>query len=153
MPQCQFPVSAVFVFQKSYIGNILGIGRNKSQSSYFFRSVTESKAETEGCQRVAAPCHGTGHPLDAPGYGVGPWSTSWCRSSAYIFLSTGKPKIPINFPRNILQAAAVVDARSGGSRSSSWHPAGEGNHRQRLCSSTCLPPEWCVSSLPWTTGP
>jgi hypothetical protein len=26
---------AVFVFQKSYIGNILGIGRNKSRSSYF----------------------------------------------------------------------------------------------------------------------
>jgi hypothetical protein len=28
--------SAVFVFQKSYTGNILGIGRNKSRSSYFF---------------------------------------------------------------------------------------------------------------------
>jgi hypothetical protein len=30
MPQCQFLFSAVFVFQKSYTGNILGIGRNKS---------------------------------------------------------------------------------------------------------------------------
>jgi hypothetical protein len=29
-----------------------------------------------------------------------------------------KPKDPINFPRNILQAIAVVNARSGGSRSS-----------------------------------
>jgi hypothetical protein len=36
MPQCQSLFSAVFVFQKSYTGNILGIGRNKSQSSYFF---------------------------------------------------------------------------------------------------------------------
>jgi hypothetical protein len=35
-----------------------------------------------------------------------------------------KPKGPITFPRNILQATADVDARSGGSRSSSWHPAG-----------------------------
>jgi hypothetical protein len=35
-----------------------------------------------------------------------------------------KPKCPINFPRNLLQAATVVDARSGGSRSSSRHPAG-----------------------------
>jgi hypothetical protein len=35
MPQCQFHVSAVFVFQKSYTGNILGIRRNKIQSSYF----------------------------------------------------------------------------------------------------------------------
>jgi hypothetical protein len=36
MPQCQSLFSAVFVFQKSYIGNILGIGWNKSRSSYFF---------------------------------------------------------------------------------------------------------------------
>jgi hypothetical protein len=50
-------------------------------------------------------------------------------------------KGPINFPRNILQAAVVIDVRSGGSRSSSWHPAGEGNHHQRPSSSPCLPPE------------
>jgi hypothetical protein len=50
-------------------------------------------------------------------------------------------KGPINFPRNILQAAAVINARSGGSRSSSRHPAGEGNHRRRPSSSPCLPPE------------
>jgi hypothetical protein len=50
-------------------------------------------------------------------------------------------KYPINFPRNILQAAAVVNARSGGFRSSSWHPATEGNHRRRPSSSPCLPPE------------
>jgi hypothetical protein len=53
----------------------------------------------------------------------------------------GKPKDPINFPRNILQAAAIVDARSRGSRSSSRHPAGEGNHHRRPSSSPCLPPE------------
>jgi hypothetical protein len=48
---------------------------------------------------------------------------------------------PINFPRNILQAVAVTDARSGGSRSSFRHPIREGNHRRRLSSSPCLPPE------------
>jgi hypothetical protein len=62
-------------------------------------------------------------------------------------------KDPINFLRNIPQAIAVIDARSRGSRSSSRHPVGEGNHHQRPSSSPCLPPEWCVSSLPWTTGP
>jgi hypothetical protein len=62
-------------------------------------------------------------------------------------------KCPINFPRNLLQATDVVDARSGGSRSSSRHLAREGNHRRRPSSSPCLPPEWCVSSLPWTMGP
>jgi hypothetical protein len=51
------------------------------------------------------------------------------------------PKGPINFPENILQAAAVVDTRSGGSRSSSRHPAGEGNRHRRSSSSPCLPPE------------
>jgi hypothetical protein len=35
-----------------------------------------------------------------------------------------KPKGQIAFPRNILQAAVVVVARSEGSRSSSRHPAG-----------------------------
>jgi hypothetical protein len=37
-----------------------------------------------------------------------------------------KPKGQISFPRNILQATAVDVARSGGSRSSFWYPAGEG---------------------------
>jgi hypothetical protein len=62
-----------------------------------------------------------------------------------------KPKDLINFPRKILQAAAVIEARSGGSRSSSWHPAEEGNPCQRPSPPPWLPSEWCVSSLPWTT--
>jgi hypothetical protein len=61
-----------------------------------------------------------------------------------------KPKGRITFPRNILQATAVVVLRSGGSRSSSRHPAGKGNHHRRPSSSPCQPPEWCLSSLPWT---
>jgi hypothetical protein len=85
---------AVFVFQKSYTGNILGIGQNKSRSSYFSWSVMESKAKREGSQEAATPPHGAGHPQDAPGPGVGPWSTSWRRPSAYIFPLTGKPKGP-----------------------------------------------------------
>jgi hypothetical protein len=71
----------------------------------------------------------------------------------YILLDEKTLSGLINFPENILQAAGVVDARSGGSRISSRHPAGEGNHHERPSSSPCLPPEWCVSSLPWTTGP
>ena len=37
--------SAVFVFQKSYTGNILGIGRNKSQKSYFSREHPDIRRE------------------------------------------------------------------------------------------------------------
>jgi hypothetical protein len=52
-----------------------------------------------------------------------------------------KPKHLINFLENILQAATIIDARSGGSRSSSRHPAGEGNHHRRSSSSPYLPSE------------
>jgi hypothetical protein len=89
--------SAIFVFQKIYTGNIFGIGQNKSQSSYFSRSITESKAETERSQRMATPPHDTGHPLAAPRPGVGPLPTFWCHPSAYIFPSTGKPRRPNQF--------------------------------------------------------
>jgi hypothetical protein len=49
-----------------------------------------------------------------------------------------KPKGWIAFSRNLLQAAAIVEARSGGSRSSSRHPAGERN------------PCWRPSPPPWS---
>jgi hypothetical protein len=62
MPQCQFPIFAIFVFQKSYTGNILGIGRNKSQNSYFSQHEMKSEDETEGHQRAAAPWHCVGYP-------------------------------------------------------------------------------------------
>jgi hypothetical protein len=52
-----------------------------------------------------------------------------------------KPKGRISFPRNILQAAAVAVARSGGSRSSSGHPAGEGNPCRRPSSPPWASPE------------
>jgi hypothetical protein len=47
--------------------------QHKIQNSYFSRSITESKAETEGCQEAATPWHGAGHPLAMSGNGVGPW--------------------------------------------------------------------------------
>jgi hypothetical protein len=72
MPQCQFLFFAVFVFQKSYTGNILGIGQNKSQSSYFADTKTESKGETKNGQEAATPWGGAAYPLAVPGPGVGP---------------------------------------------------------------------------------
>jgi hypothetical protein len=154
MPQCQFPVFSCFVFQKSYTGNILGIGQNKSRTSYFFpEAPRSSKMRWRGAKgpphpRVVRPMLGPHHlgvrPAGPPADAALPpiYSPRW-----------EKPKSPFNFPRNILQAAAVVDVRSGGSRSSSQHPTGEGNHRRRPSPPQWSPPEWCVSSLPWTTGP
>jgi hypothetical protein len=50
-----FLFSAIFVFQKSYTGNILRIGQNKSRTCYFYRSFAKTKDETEGGQRPATP--------------------------------------------------------------------------------------------------
>jgi hypothetical protein len=63
------------------------------------------------------------------------------------------PKGENTFPWNILQAAAIVDPRSGGSRSSSRHPAGERNHHRRPSSSPCSlrSDAWVVHH--WTMGP
>jgi hypothetical protein len=70
----------------------------------------------------------------------GPWSTSDAAPSPIKTPRQEKPKQPDQFSRNISRSAAVVDLRSGESRSSSWHPAGEGNHHRRSSSSPCLPP-------------
>jgi hypothetical protein len=42
---------AIFVFQKSYTGNILGIGRNKIQSSYFPEASRSPKQRRRGARR------------------------------------------------------------------------------------------------------
>jgi hypothetical protein len=55
MPKCQFLFSAIFVFQKSYAGNILRIGRNEAKPPIFPDMKTESKAETEEGQGLATP--------------------------------------------------------------------------------------------------
>jgi hypothetical protein len=47
--------SAVFVFQKSYTWNILGIERNKSRTSYFSRHESKSKDEMEGARTWPQP--------------------------------------------------------------------------------------------------
>jgi hypothetical protein len=82
--------SALFVFQRSYTGNILGIGRNKSQTSYFYRSFVKTEDEMEGGQGPATPCGGAAQPLAVPPGGEATWPTSWHRPFAYKFPSTGK---------------------------------------------------------------
>jgi hypothetical protein len=145
--------SAVFVFRKSYTGNILGIGRNNSRTSYFYRSFAKNKDETEGGQEPGSPQGAwpspwPHHPMVRPGGPPPDAALSPIKSPR-----REKPKGHIAFPWSILQAAAIIEARWGGSRSSSRHPAGEGNLCRRPSPPPWSPPEWCVSSLPWTTGP
>jgi hypothetical protein len=133
--------SAVFVFQKSYTGNILIIGRNKSRTSYFYKSFAKTEDETEGARgqahhMVARPSPWPRHHMVRPGGPPPDAALSPIKSPR-----REKPKGWIAFPRNILQATAVVEARSGGSRSSSRYPAGEGNPCRRPSTPPWSPPE------------
>jgi hypothetical protein len=120
--------SAVFVFQKSYTGNILRIRRNKSRTSYFYRSFMKTEDETEGGHEGATrqPHHTGARPSPWPRPPMlrlpGPLPDD--APSPIKSPRREKPKGRIAFPRNILQATVVVVARSGGSRSSSPYPAG-----------------------------
>jgi hypothetical protein len=130
MPQCQFPIFLLFLcFRKA------------TQEIFSELDEMESKAETEGDQGPGAPWGGAAYPWPAPPGGVAPGPPSDATLPPIYSPRRGKPKTRSIFPRNILQAAAVVDTRSGGSRSSSRHPAEEGNHHRRPSSSPYLPPE------------
>jgi hypothetical protein len=145
--------SVIFVFQKSYIGNILRIGRNKSWTSYFYRRFTKTEDKTKGGQEPGSPPGAQPSPWPRPPVVRPPGPTSDDALSPIKSPRREKPKGRIAFPRNILQAAVVVKTRSGGSRSSSRHPAREGNPCRRPSPPPWSPPEWCVSILSWTTGP
>jgi hypothetical protein len=60
------------VFQKSYIGNILRIGRNKFQKSIFPGRVSKTKRELERGQRLPSPLGGAAQALAAPTCGEEP---------------------------------------------------------------------------------
>jgi hypothetical protein len=68
--------SAIFMFQKSYTGNILEIGRNKFRNSYFPRWRTRTKREPERGQRLATPQGVWPSPWPHPPMVRPPWSTS-----------------------------------------------------------------------------
>jgi hypothetical protein len=138
MPQCQFLFLAIFVFQKSYTGNILGIGWNKSQSSYLPDTKTESNVETEESQKAAAPWGGAAYPLATLASGVAPRPPSDIALPPVKSLHHENPNGRNIFTQNLRQAAVIVDPRLGGSRSSS--------------SSPCQHPKWCVSSQPLDHG-
>jgi hypothetical protein len=120
--------STVFVFQKSYTGNILGIGQNKSRTSYFIEALRRPKMRRRGARdqphhQGARPSPWPRPPMVRPPGPPPDAAPSPIKSSR-----REKPKGWICFSRNILEATtAIAVVRSGGSRISSRHPAGEGN--------------------------
>jgi hypothetical protein len=79
--------STVFVFQKSYTGNILGIGRNEARSSYF-------PPTRDGVQRRVGEDPGAGHTIGWRGSTPGR-ATRWC----------GPPWCPLTSPFRLYKAS------------------------------------------------
>jgi hypothetical protein len=70
--QNEIHVFCCFVFQKSCTGNLLGIGRNKSRSSYYYRNEDGVQRRDEGAPQAATPGHVAAQALATPWGGVGP---------------------------------------------------------------------------------
>jgi hypothetical protein len=114
----------------------LELDETKAEPPVFTEALRRPKMRQRGARgqphhRAAWPSPWPRHPMVRP---HGP--TSNAALSPIKSPRREKPKGQIAFPRNILQAVAFVKTRSGGSRSSSRHPAGEGNP----CRSPSLPP-------------
>jgi hypothetical protein len=80
MPQCQFPV---FVFQKSYTGNILGIGRNEDWNSYFARRKDENQMGAGGGPEGTLTTRGAAQALAVPTCGEAALAHLWRHLFAY----------------------------------------------------------------------
>jgi hypothetical protein len=129
MLQCQFPIFCYFCvsekLHKKYSRNwTKQLDEKKAEPPIFTEASQRPKMRRRGARgqahhRVAQPSPWPRHHMVRPG---GPPSDA--ALSPINSPRREKPKGRIAFPRNILQAAAVIKARSGGSRSSSRHPAG-----------------------------
>jgi hypothetical protein len=139
--------STIFVFQKSYTGNILEIGWNKIQTSYFYQSFTKNEDETEEGQEPGSPQGGVAQPVAALPHGEASWNHLWRCPFAYKFPSMGK-----TYGTNLFSTKHTANHRHHRreiGRIQELFPA----PYRRPSTPPWLPPEWCVSSLPCTTGP
>jgi hypothetical protein len=131
---------AVFVFQKSYTGNILGIRRNKSRNFYFSWTKDEDRKRAgEGPE--GHHTRGWRAPLLAvPGGGEAPMVALWRRLSAYL----KPPEVQtLNqsafFPAKFRSAAAVED-KFWGTKVSIPAPCRDGEVPPEPSPSTPSPP-------------
>ena len=140
MPSASFLFSAVFSFQKSYTGNILGIARDENPPSYISVTYTDTKGETEGA--VEPPHHLVAwvphpareymvwDPQASPGVTLSPINTSLTENS----------KHPIRIPRKVPspQSSSTLDREGSGALPGTLP---EGRSSPEGSTSPCLPPE------------
>jgi hypothetical protein len=141
MPQCQFPVFCCFcVSEKLHMKYSLKWTKQKPNIQIFNEASRKpkrrwSRARGWSHHQGARPRAWPRRPMVSP-----TWSTSDAAPSPIKTSRRENPKRSNQFSRNTSRSATVIDSRSGGSRSSSRHPAGERNRHRRSSSSSCLPP-------------
>jgi hypothetical protein len=140
MPQCQFPIFYYFCISEKLHRKYFRNWTKKAKTSIYTEASQRPKmrrgARSQPHPRVARPTPGPRHQGVRPAGPPPDAALSPISSPRW-----DKPKGRIAFPRSILQAATVIVARSGGSRSSSRHLAGEGNPCRRPSPPPCPPLE------------
>jgi hypothetical protein len=119
--------STVFMFQKSYTGNILGIGRNKFWNSYF--SWTKDEDQT-GAGEGPGAAHTTGgawpSPWPRPPIVRPPWSPPDDTPLPISSLPTENPRGIGVFSQNSSVVPPSSKTNFGGQKSLFRHPTGTG---------------------------
>src|SRR3954466_11744953 len=115
MPQCQFLFSAIFVFQKSCTGNILGIAWDKLLSLLNHVTKTMSEGDLRGAARWPDPTQA--RPDPGPHLG-GIWAHQGAPDSASspIYSSFWEnPRHPRENPRKVPYPPSSTNPSRGGS--------------------------------------
>jgi hypothetical protein len=125
MPQCQFPVLCCFCVSEKLHRKYSRNWTKQKPNHLFLPKLCEDRRWDGGGAR-GQPHHRAAWPSPWPRPPMvrAPGPPPDAAPSPIKSPRWEKPKGQIAFPQNILQAAAVVETRSGGSRSSSRHPAG-----------------------------
>ena len=109
-------------FQKSYKGNILGIGQNQRPGSYFSTKLPEDRRRYEVGPRGGDTTRR---------HGVGPSCLLRLCPSAYLYSPSRKPYYREPRYGKSSRDAAAANPITGDSGDRLRHPAGEGNHHRR----------------------
>jgi hypothetical protein len=125
MPQCQFPVFYYFCVSEK-LHRKYSRNWTKQKPNLLFLPKLHRRPKMRRRRARGQPHHGVARPSPRPPHHMvrPPGPPPDVALSPINSPRREKPKGRIAFPRNILQAATVVKARSGGSRSSSRLPAG-----------------------------
>jgi hypothetical protein len=132
MPQCQFPVFCCFCISEVTQEIFSELNETKAEPPIFTEASRRPKMRRRGARgcphhRGARPSPWPRPPMVSP-----PGPPPDDAPSPIKTPRREKPRGRITFPRNILQAAAIVESRSGGSRSSRHLAGGLLHHHGRL---------------------